>query len=305
MLDRETKLEKPRFQSRCLAGLGDRTPSFLILNNNVLWHEIASHKVPLGKGALIVSIDIDVGNSGVGKLNHGKNDRNVNAHLSERAVGKFEEIAVPLLVEFFEETQVPATFAVRGQLLEVDASLLSILLECSVEHDIAAHGYYHREFSKLSKADAEKELEMISRRMKEFNIAPRTCVFPRNSVSHLELLEEHGYLCYRGRGGFLRNGMYVVRRGNLYDVHPSLFINRNANVQLLKKMLDLSISKRAPFHMWFHPLDFGPDIQNVERNISRTLQPFFSYAKTKEKDGLLAFHTMLSVVEQLQRGAGN
>jgi peptidoglycan/xylan/chitin deacetylase (PgdA/CDA1 family) len=273
--------------------------------NELIWHRIASHKVPLDKAALIFSIDVDVGNSNVGKINHGKNDRNLSFHLSEYTVGKFEEIAVPLLVKFFEEANVPATFALRGQLFEADTTLLDVLLESSVKHDIAAHGYYHRKFNELSRADAEKELKMISKSMKKSNITPKAFVFPRNSVAHLELLEKHGYLCYRDRGGFARNGMYVVRRGNLCDIHPSLFIDRYANAQLLIKMLDLSVSKRAPFHLWFHPRDFGPDSRDVWKNVRRTLQPFFNYAKDKEKKGVLAFHTMLSLTEQLRSSMVN
>jgi hypothetical protein len=295
--------EVPELQSPKLVDLRDKTLSFLSLSSSLMWHKIGSQKLPLEKGTLVVSIDIDVGHSNVGKVNQGKNDRNVSSYLSERMVGKFEEVAVPLLARFFEEAQVPVTFAVRGQLLEVDAALLNSLLESSARIDIASHGYYHRAFNKLSIADAEKELGMISERMKEFNITPRSFIFPRNNVAHLKLLEKYGYLCYRGKGGLTRNGMYIVKKGDLFDVHPSLFINRNASLQLLRKLLSLSISKRAPLHLWFHPLDFGPVARDVTKNIALVLQPFFNYAKSEERNGLLAFHTMLSIAQQLQRNA--
>jgi peptidoglycan/xylan/chitin deacetylase (PgdA/CDA1 family) len=301
----EALVHGSQFQNRYSACFKDRALSFLSLSSNLLWHRIASYKVSLEKGTLIVSIDVDVGNGALGRLNQGQNDRNVSSCFSERAVGEFEEASVPLLMNLLEEVEVPATFAVRGQLLEVDNTLLDTLLESSVKHDIAAHGYYHMEFDKLSRVDTETELEMISQRMKEFNIAPKTFVFPRNRVAYLELLEERGYLCYRGAGGFAKNGMYIAKHGGLYDVHPSVFVNRNTNVKLLEKMLDLSISKSAPFHLWFHPLDFGPNERNVWKNINQTLRPFLAYSKLKERDGLLEFHTMRSIAEQLERSADN
>jgi peptidoglycan/xylan/chitin deacetylase (PgdA/CDA1 family) len=268
-------------------------------------YRATSYRTLLEKGALVVSIDIDVGHQAVGTLNQGRNDRNVSSQLSEYALGKFEQDAIPLLANFLEEVQVPVTFAVRGQLLEVDATVLHLLQESSVKHDIAAHGYYHKDFHKLSGAEAEKELRMISQKMKENGVSPKTFVFPRNNVAHLELLEKYGYLCYRGRSGFAQDGIYIAKRGRLYDVHPSLFIDRNASVLLLKKLLDLSISKGAPFHLWFHPLDFGPNKGDVEKNLYQILYPFFKYATAKEKTGLLALHTMLSITKQLRRGVSD
>ena len=300
-----TKPENSRFRSRLSADFKDKTESFLLLSHHLLWYKITSYKTLFEKGMLVVSIDIDVGHKAVGELNQGKNDRNVSTQLDEYTLGKFEQGAVPLLADFLEELQVPATFAVRGQLLEADATLLNRLLDSPIEHDIAADGYYHKDFNELSETDAEKELQMISQKMKKFGVNPRTFVFPRNSVAHLGLLEKHGYLCFRGRSGFAQDGMYIAKRGRLYDIHPSLFITRNTSVRLLKKLLDLSISKGTPFHMWFHPLDFGPGKGDVRRNLHRTLSPFFKYATAKERNGLLAFHTMLSITNQLRLNVGD
>lgn len=299
------KLENLRFKDLRITKIRDKTLSLFLLSHHLFWYQISSYRTLLQKGALIISIDIDVGDKRVGELNLGRNDRNVNFFLSEYEVGKFEEAAVPMLARFFEEITVPVTFAVRGQLLEVDSTLLNSLLDSSVNHDIAAHGFYHREFNKLSISEAEKELELFSQKMKPFGIAAKAFVFPRNSVAHLELLEKHGYICYRGKGGLEQDGMYIVRQGKLYDVHPSLFINRNTSVRLLKKMLDLSISKRAPFHLWFHPMDFGRSKSDTKKNIRRVLYPFLSYAKTKEKSGLLVFETMSSIAKQLPRSIDN
>ena len=124
----------------------------------------------------------------------------------------------------FNEFEFPATFALRGQLTEVENSIINPILESSTQHEIAAHGYSHKVFTALSELEAENELRMISAGMKKFGITPKSFVFPKNEVSHLQLLERFGYLSFRGRGNFFRDGMYVRKCGNLFDVHPSLFL---------------------------------------------------------------------------------
>ena len=78
-----------------------------------------------------------------------------------------------MFVETFNNFGIPVTFAIRGQLTEVNSSVLELLLKCTVEHDIGAHGYYHREFTDLSCNEVEKELNMISEGMKKFGMLSR------------------------------------------------------------------------------------------------------------------------------------
>ena len=52
----------------------------------------------LGRGMLIISVDVDVGNRKVGLINKGRNDLNVNNYFSEYQVGAIEEMALPLFV---------------------------------------------------------------------------------------------------------------------------------------------------------------------------------------------------------------
>jgi len=263
-------------------------------------YRFTEQKMELEKGMLIVSIDVDVGKKEVGVINKGKNDRNVNKYINEYSIGEIEERAFPLLVDFFNNIEIPVTFAVRGQLTEVDTSTLDLLLSSHVSHDIGAHGYYHRDFAKLSYEEANEELDMISVAMKKFGIAPKSFVFPANSVAHLELLERHGYLCYRDRGGFMRNGMYIRKRGRLYDVHPGLYIGQSANPTFLKKIIDIAIARRLPFHVWFHPWNFGETTESIQRGINTVLFPTFKYAKKKEKSGSLTFETMLSAAKKVE-----
>jgi len=162
----------------------------------------------------IISVDVDVGDKELGVINDGKNDANVSSSTSEYLVGAIEERVLPLIVDLFDDFEIPVTFAIRGQLTEVDDSILDLILHSTVKHDIGAHGYYHRQFVNLSRTEAENELKMISVGMKNFGILPRSFVFPRNSVAHLELLEKYGYECYRGYD--LR--MCIEKKGQLYNI---------------------------------------------------------------------------------------
>jgi peptidoglycan/xylan/chitin deacetylase (PgdA/CDA1 family) len=272
-------------------------------------YSLDRRRSPLGAAALIISVDVDVGCKLVGERNEswrahaslGRDSERVNSRLSESKVGEIEGMVVPRLVHLFEEMEIPATFAIRGQYTETDGSLYELIKRSSVRHDIGAHGYYHRSFTSLSCLEAEDELRKISIGMNRFSLKPRSFVFPKNKVAHLNLLEKYGYKCYRGYGDFRSDGMNVSRNGNLYDVHPSFFLGSTPYSVFLNRMVDVAIKYRCPFHIWFHPSDFGFDVQSVDRKIHQTLQPLLKYAREKNHRGELDCETMCSVVEKLER----
>jgi len=265
-----------------------------------LSYSIKKPKMRLETGMFIISIDVDVGNRKLGVINGGKNDVNVHRHIGEYRVGKIEEVAFPLFVEAFNDFEIPVTFAIRGQLIEVNGSILEFLLKSSIKHDIGAHGYYHREFTDLSRNEAENELKMISAGIKKFGINPRSFVFPGNRVAHLDLLEKYGYKCYRSSGGFLYDCMYIEKKSRLYDIHPSLYLDQSIYSIFLKETLDIAIAKKAPFHVWFHLWNFGETKESIQRTINKVFIPLFKYAKKKEKSGMLTLETMLSATEKVE-----
>lgn len=268
-------------------------------------YSIEKPKIQFEKGIFIISIDVDVGNRQLGVINRGKNDVNVGRHTSEYRVGEIEELAFPLFLETFNDFEVPVTFATRGQLTEANDSILELLLKSSVKHDIGAHGYYHREFTSLSRNEAESELRMISAGMKKFGIVPRSFVFPRNRVAHLNLLEKYGYECYRSYGNLTSDCMYIEKRGLLYDVHPSLYLCQGARLIFLKKILDIAISKRLPLHLWCHLWNFGEKTDFKYGIINKVLSPFLKYAVEKVKEDMLSFETMLSASLKVESSLKN
>lgn len=269
--------------------------------SHFLTYSLRKPKTSLEKGMLIISTDIDVGSPELGFKNGGKRDRDIHLHLSEYQIGKIEELSTPLIIKVFDNFEVPITLAVRGQLTELSSKVLGVLLASKIKHDIGAHGYYHRQFTQLTRNEAEDELCLISTGMKEHGIIPVTFIFPRNCVAHLDLLEKYKYLCYRGDGNFIKDCMHIEKTGNLYNVHPSFFINQNTSLVFLKSMLDISINRRLPFHIWFHFWNFGENEQSVSKSIKNLFIPFLQYAKEKQESGVLTFETMRSATQKVGR----
>jgi hypothetical protein len=253
----------------------------------------------LERGMLITSIDVDVGNRNVGLINRGRNDINVHDHLREYEVGAIEEIALPLFTDLFDQFRIPVTFGVRGQSLEVQESTIAPIIQASVKHDIGLHGYSHKSFRSLSRDEAERELKKMSVLTERLHIIPKSFIFPRNMVAHLDLLEKYGYRCYRGRGDFIHDGMYIKNEGRLCDIHPSLFIGNCTNVVLTKKMIDIAVERKLPFHVWFHLWDLGSDKKSILHGIRSVFLPFFEYAGLLQEGGLLSIETMVSAVKKI------
>lgn len=255
-------------------------------------------RMQFDNGMIVVSIDVDAGSRQLGIINRGKNDSNVHNNYSETYVGDIEQRALPRFIEAFNEVEMPVTFALRGQLTEIDDPLIELLLKSSVKHDIGAHGYYHRNFQVLTREEAQNELYLIDCGMKKFGVRPKSFIFPRNAVRHLDALEEYGYKCYRDDGNFRSDAMFIEKRGNLYNVQPSLYLNQSISPVILEKILDIAVIKKTPLHLWFHPWNFGTTNKQIDRYIDNIFLPFLRYAKIREQKGVLTFETMLSASEK-------
>ena len=275
--------------------------SFFSQLSHFLVYSVKKPKMQLEKGMFIISVDVDVGSRELGVLNKGKNDENIVRGMSERRVGEIDEVAFHLFLETFNDFEIPVTFAIRGQLVEVDNSILESLLKSSVEHDIGAHGYSHREFSNLSRNEAENEMKLISEGMKKFGIAPRSFVFPRGGLAHLDLLARYGYTCYRGVGNFMRDCMYIEKQDGLYNIHPSLYLDQSISSVFLNKILDIAITKKLPFHIWFHLWNFGETKGSIHQTINKIFFPMLRYVKKKERSGLLDVETMSSTADRVKK----
>lgn len=267
---------------------------------HLIRYEFEKPKIKLDTGMLIISIDVDVGNKELGKVNRGKNDVNVNRSLSEYSIGAIEELALPIFVSLFEEFEMPVTFAVRGQWLDFPNLALDYLLRSSIKHDIGAHGYTHRRFGHLSQEEADIELAKISNAMKSHNIDPVSFVFPGNVIAHLNILPKYGYMCYREYGDLLKDSMYIRRHNCLWDVHPSLYIDKRTTFSSVRRILNICTSRKLPFHVWFHLWNFGQTQSSMQKTLRSLFYPLLHYAQLRVRSGELAFETMASAVQAVK-----
>jgi hypothetical protein len=90
----------------------------------------------------------------------------------------------------------------------------------------------------------------------------------------------------------------MKKRGGLWEVHPSLLVDRYTKFAFLKRILDIAIERRLPMHLWFHMRDFGKNPGEIRRNSERVFYPFLDYANRKKGDGVLTFETMLSAARK-------
>lgn len=274
--------------------------SYLSQICHLISFELKEPATKLSKTLFITSIDIDAGSRALGYVNKGKNDTAVNKHLSESAVGEIEEIALPLFVDSFDRLSIPATFAIRGQLIEIDKAKINCLLDSTIKHDIGAHGYFHKQFPTLSRKEAEFEIGKTTELLNEIGIQPKTFIFPANKAAYLDILENYGYKCFRDEGYLLNDSMKFQKLRNLYDIYPSLCLGYDTDLSLAKRIIDIAIAKKGPLHFWFHLWNFGKNEYSLKRNLRVLLEPLLNYAKDKERSGLLSVETMASAVEKFE-----
>lgn len=175
------------------------------------------------------------------------------------------------------------------------SDIVDTLLSSNAGHEICFHGYTHRVFNKLSKEEAQFEIQEWIRLAKRKNLVPITAIFPQGGIGHLDLFREAGYICYRGKEvrhpalsipliGKILNRLNLALsflNPQVYDINvdpngliniPSsqwLFrINRRVetmldflNLETLRlhttlKSIDRAANEKKVIHLWVHPHEF-------------------------------------------------
>jgi hypothetical protein len=95
--------------------------------------------------------------------------------------------------------------------------------------------------------------------------------------------------------------MYIEKRGKLYNICPSLYLDGGARFVFLRKLLDIAVAGKLPFHVWFHLWRFGDTKEAIQRSLKRVFHPFFSYARREARSGGLSVETMLSAALRFER----
>lgn len=166
-------------------------------------------------------------------------------------------------------------------------------------HEMAWHGATHLTLADQTSADAvELELQLAAHLFKALGHSPRTIVFPRNLVGHLDRLQQAGFQTYRARppAGVTGRLSGLLNEWNVFDgrvqarplaqhgwhVSPAgFFLNWPSGARSLvpvsvtvsrwKSLLRSAVGRGGYVHMWFHPhnLITAPAMQGAFEQIMK------------------------------------
>ena len=199
-------------------------------------------------------------------------------------------------------------------------SLVERLLEAPVAQEIGCHSFSHVIFGDpgCSRETAVSEARSCVAAAQELGITLRTFVFPRNSVGHLDVLREHGFICFRGpepvwysRGG--RAPKPLRRAGHLADVvaarrppvvlperthglinipgsmmyFPAHGVRRHLpvsrRVRRALKGVECAARDQRVMHLWFHPTNLADE---TDAMLSGLRTVFAEVARRRERGEL-------------------
>jgi peptidoglycan/xylan/chitin deacetylase (PgdA/CDA1 family) len=173
------------------------------------------------------------------------------------------------------------------------ASLVDRIRACRVPQEIGCHSFSHPIFGDpgCSRDTADSELAACTQIAAAESIQMRSFAFPRNRVGHLDMLLEHGFVCFRGPEPHwyerpripraLKRAVHLMdvvlanrpplvlprRVGGLWNVPGSMiylpahgvrrFVPVRSRVRKAIKGLDGAASEKKLFHLWLHPTNLA------------------------------------------------
>ena len=186
-----------------------------------------------------------------------------------------------------EKHSIPMSWALCGNLVLKEKKVYERIKNSPTLIDLGIHTFTHTDYShpsctiELAREEILKSIKMLEEIEK-----PVTFIFPWNRIAHLHLLEEYGFITFRGNN--IGKIAYPNKVQQLWDIHGSYYlVERSAlEVKVILKLIDFAISYNGLFHIWSHPWDLHID-GDPKRFGKKVLDPVFSYAAEKRKDGLL------------------
>lgn len=203
------------------------------------------------------------------------------------------------------------------------ADVIETLLTRGSQHEIAFHGYTHRVFDEnmMSEEEAGTEIQEWLRVSKRKHIIPRTVIFPRTQIGHLDLFKEYGFICYRGEEllpevcslsliGRVFRRLYhylsILSTPQVYEfkVEPSGLVNlpsshdffgfnrkmervldslnlHNLRIRKIIKGVEKAAIEKKIIHIWAHPHEF-----QTKKDIEK-LRYLFGYVSEQVNKGRL------------------
>lgn len=225
------------------------------------------------------------------------------------------------LLDLFDEFDVPATWAVVGHLLLDDcdgvhgdhptpdgwfdrdpgtsehrddawygSDLVDAIEDADPDHEVGSHTFSHVEFGDVSREVAAAEMRRAVDVAERRGLSVDSVVYPRNDVSHRDVLAAYGATCYRGnqpRRWYDRGPLGAVAKlvgwptgtvspplvqpredeHGLVNVPASLYlfgfegrarstverVTDDPVVTMAKRGVDRAAAEGGVFHAWLHP----------------------------------------------------
>ena len=211
------------------------------------------------------------------------------------------------------------------------ADVVETLKSRDSRHEIAFHGYTHRLFDRLSKDEARFEIQEWLKLAKRKNIVPQTVIFPQGKIDHLDLFQEAGFICYRGKEvmqpvlsipllGKVLNRINLVLsiltpQGYEVKIDPHGLVNIPSSQWLFRtnrrietildslnfhtfrlqptiKSIERAAEEKKVVHLWAHPHEF-----RTEKDFEKLRFVFERFAE-QAKAGRLQAITMADLAQQ-------
>ncbi|MDB2245709.1 polysaccharide deacetylase family protein [Halorubrum ezzemoulense] len=273
------------------------------------------------------------------------------------------------LCELFDEYEIPATWAIVSHLLEdcdgdhsdraapdfewvddwfgalpcvrgMDEGLwyapwlIDRIQDCETEQEIGLHGSTHMQLGAdgCLRQHAEEEIGAAVETLRSHGVEPKSFVFPRNDVGHLDVLREHGIEVYRGVDARwyerapvpsavkppLRFADETVRgtppvvepmdRDGIIEIPGSQVFRPShdgwqhtpgkSSVARAKKGLRRAARTGGVFHLWFHPFNLGHE---PDRDLAR-LEAVLTVAAELSEAGEIVCRQLTNVVSRKRYG---
>lgn len=263
------------------------------------------------------------------------------------------------LLALFDDYEIPTTWAIVGHLLEVDCdrphpdhpagercctrttdslsaerlwygeSVVDLVRNATVDHELASHGYTHVHFQHeaMHPAFAERELAASIAASEAHGVSPDTFVFPVNRIDHRDRLADAGFTAYRGTAPARHSGPRKVAdallgRGTPPIAVPEMdeygLVNVPASLNLfafeglarsllepirgdpvagrVQRGLDQWGDRDGILHLWFHPHDL-----TRERKFERLRSVLAAVCRARDR-GELTVETMGQVAARVAGG---
>lgn len=201
--------------------------------------------------------------------------------------------------------------------------IVEAVLRCRVPQEVGSHGFSHMVVGDpgCSRECFDSELKASLAAASRWGIAPRSFVFPRNSIGHLDVLAANGFTTFRGlapgqegRGrvsGLLANVLPLVvvarprRVDGLWDLPATdFYLHREGYARAVPMALRVrkavaglrrAASQAAIFHLWFHPFNLASDAEALLGG----LEAIFREAARLRGQGVLDNLTMGELAQRL------